>query len=413
MEKKNKYPRSIPIQSLHFLYKQKKIDFSPSYQRESVWVKSQKQLLIDSLFIDIDIPKIYFREVNRDTYEYEVVDGQQRLRAIFEYLDNQFPLSEDSDPIEGKPIANKFFKDLDTDLQLKLQACSLDVVTMNIAYTNDDIEEMFLRLQNGTALNAAEKRRAISGNMRTIVKELAENKVFVDLAGFTNKRFAFEDIVSKTLHELLHGSITDIKPTSIKKTYESNCGIATTNRYVVQLRQVYSFLLKGFKKKTSPKFKKYAMISLGYLLSDMLEDFNLSNYPTEFADCYLEFERKRIANEELPEELQDSKLAAFSDAARSDSIQDLSYRNEVYRSMILAGLPQLSLKDPSRGFTEEQRLCIYIRDNGICATCGKKCEQDNFHADHKKPHSKGGQTSVINGQVMCPSCNEKKGAKYE
>ena len=56
----------------------------PDVQRELVWTKSQNQLLIDSLFKDFDIPKIYFRDIEVDGKRaYAVIDGQQRLNAIF------------------------------------------------------------------------------------------------------------------------------------------------------------------------------------------------------------------------------------------------------------------------------------------------------------------------------------------
>jgi len=410
MNKKNKYPKAYPIHALNYLITNHKLDFNPEYQRESVWTRSQKQLFIDSLLIGIDIPKIYFREVDRNGYQYEVVDGQQRLRTISEFLDNQFPLSEDSDPINGKPIAKKYFQDLETDLQLELHAISLDIVIMNSSYTDDDIDEMFLRLQNGTPLNAAEKRRAIIGNMVGIVKSLSSHKVF-GLAGFTNKRFAYEDTVAKTLHQLLNSSITDIKPASIKKTYEIHKDISESNSSVVKLKKVYSFLVKAFKDKPSPKFKKYAIISLGYLLADMLENYDLGSHPSEFADSYLEFEKKRIINENLPEENQDPQLAAFTDAARSDSIQDIKYRDEMLRSMILNSIPTLNLRDPERDFSQDQRLLVFLRDKGICSNCGEKCDQDNFHVDHIIPHSRGGPTSISNAQLLCPNCNWKKGSE--
>jgi hypothetical protein len=410
MEVKNKYPKPLPIQSLQYLYKQKKLDFNPEYQRESVWTKSQKQLFIDSLLIGIDIPKIYFREINRSGYQYEVVDGQQRLRAVFEFLDNQYPLSEESDPINGIPTAKKYMQDLEVDVQLLLMAIPLDVVIMNIAYTDDDIDEMFLRLQNGTPLNAAEKRRAIPGNMGTVVKSLASNKVFT-LTGFTNKRFAFEDNVAKTLHQMLSPTITDIKPISLRETYKHHLTITESDRTVVKLKGVYSFLLKAFKNKPSPKFKRYALMNLCYILSDMLEDYDLNNHATDFADAYLDFEKRRIINENLPEEEQDRQLAAFTDSARADSIQDIKYRDEVLRAMILNFIPTLTLKDPTRDFSQDQRLLVYLRADGICSHCGIKCDQDNFHVDHIKPHSIGGPTSLSNAQLLCPSCNLAKGAR--
>ena len=42
--------------------KRKKIDTNPDYQRPAVWTKAQKQLLIDSILRDFDVPKIYLHE---------------------------------------------------------------------------------------------------------------------------------------------------------------------------------------------------------------------------------------------------------------------------------------------------------------------------------------------------------------
>ncbi|MHA1439263.1 MAG: HNH endonuclease [Promethearchaeota archaeon] len=40
--------------------------------------------------------------------------------------------------------------------------------------------------------------------------------------------------------------------------------------------------------------------------------------------------------------------------------------------------------------------------------CGKKVEWNKFHTDHIIPHSKGGETTINNGQVLCSSCNVSK-----
>jgi 5-methylcytosine-specific restriction endonuclease McrA len=118
-----------------------------------------------------------------------------------------------------------------------------------------------------------------------------------------------------------------------------------------------------------------------------------------------------LPNENLPEEDQDSELAAFTDAARADSIQDLKYRHEMYQNMVLESILELALKDGTRSFTREQRFLIYLNYDRKCANCGKECDQDDYHVDHIKPHSRGGATSVKNGQLLCPTCNLKKGSK--
>jgi hypothetical protein len=69
------------------------IDPKPQYQRGSVWALADKQLLIDSVLQGFDIPKIYLRKVGGHGFAYEVADGQQRLRAIWDYMDDKYALS--------------------------------------------------------------------------------------------------------------------------------------------------------------------------------------------------------------------------------------------------------------------------------------------------------------------------------
>jgi 5-methylcytosine-specific restriction endonuclease McrA len=45
-----------------------------------------------------------------------------------------------------------------------------------------------------------------------------------------------------------------------------------------------------------------------------------------------------------------------------------------------------------------------------CKKCGEVLTWDNFTIDHIKPYSKGGRTSLDNAQLMCRSCNSRKGA---
>lgn len=66
----------------------------PDWQREEVWDTAKKQCLIDSILHGWKLPKFYFVKTSDD--EYEVVDGQQRLSAIFEFCSNELPLSAES-----------------------------------------------------------------------------------------------------------------------------------------------------------------------------------------------------------------------------------------------------------------------------------------------------------------------------
>jgi hypothetical protein len=410
---KNKATKPYPVSNLKYLHDTDTL-LIPEYQREEVWSISQKQLLMDSLFQEIDIPKIYFRVLETDsTHEFEVVDGQQRLASIFEFMSDVYPMGPDADDVAGQTVAGFKFSGLPMGLQMAFQNAALDVVELR-GYSDDDIEEIFLRLQNGTPLNAAEKRRAIGGNMRNVVKELADHDVF-KLASFNDKRYAFEDAASKALHMLFFGAITDIRPTSIRRTYEHNTNVTIATKEVAKLKGTYNFLVRAFRGKQNPKLKKYSMITLPYLMVELLDTYNVSSHDAALAESLLDFEKARVVNTELPEDQQDPVLTAYTNAARSDSVQDMSYRHGALRDYIAAALPDLQLKDPDRSFTSEQRMAIYRRDEGVCRikgpNCEVECDDTNFHADHKVPHTEGGKTTVENGQVSCIPCNLWKGGR--
>jgi uncharacterized protein with ParB-like and HNH nuclease domain len=70
----------------------KRIDTQPDYQRPAVWSLSQKQLLVDTILRGYDVPKLYWRQTGKSPDAYEVVDGQQRMRAIWEFHDGNYGL---------------------------------------------------------------------------------------------------------------------------------------------------------------------------------------------------------------------------------------------------------------------------------------------------------------------------------
>lgn len=93
-----KQPFRVVYQTNNFLLPQIKAliddgdDFTirPEYQRRLRWTNKQKSLLIESLLLNVPVPPVFFYE--NDLARYEVMDGQQRLNAIKEFLDNSFKL---------------------------------------------------------------------------------------------------------------------------------------------------------------------------------------------------------------------------------------------------------------------------------------------------------------------------------
>jgi uncharacterized protein with ParB-like and HNH nuclease domain len=75
------------------------LDLQPKYQRNPIWSSAQKCFLIDSIISGCPIPQIYLNVLTKKTTArerstvYEVVDGQQRLRAILEFMRGEWKLA--------------------------------------------------------------------------------------------------------------------------------------------------------------------------------------------------------------------------------------------------------------------------------------------------------------------------------
>ncbi len=66
------------------------LNIRPEYQRRLRWTNTQKSQLIESLLLNIPVPPIFLYE--SDLARYEVMDGQQRLNAIKEFLTGLHPV---------------------------------------------------------------------------------------------------------------------------------------------------------------------------------------------------------------------------------------------------------------------------------------------------------------------------------
>src|SRR5689334_334909 len=107
------YPIPMSVDQVH--RRQKDINPRPQYQRSPIWNLAKKQLLIDTILRSYDMPKFYLRQLHKEeAFEWEVVDGQQRLRAIWEYLNDGFELSAEysMDLPEFGDLSGKKYSDL-------------------------------------------------------------------------------------------------------------------------------------------------------------------------------------------------------------------------------------------------------------------------------------------------------------
>ncbi|BCV45900.1 GmrSD restriction endonuclease domain-containing protein [Shewanella algae] len=84
-------PRGMSVQEAYRNYRDGKLIVNRKYQRKLVWNLSEKQSLVDSIMKDYPIPLILLAEDSSQN-SYEIMDGMQRLNAIFAFIENHFPI---------------------------------------------------------------------------------------------------------------------------------------------------------------------------------------------------------------------------------------------------------------------------------------------------------------------------------
>jgi len=159
------------------------------FQRWDVWDNPRKSKLIESMLIGIPIPSIYVEEVVAGRYI--VIDGQQRINSIIQYLNDKFGLSGSSIREELK---NKKYNNL-KGIQGLIARFSDEKIPVIIIKKSENKElkyEIFERLNTGAVkLNNQELRNCMyHGNYNDLIKnELAVHKDFEYLLGSAYNKF--------------------------------------------------------------------------------------------------------------------------------------------------------------------------------------------------------------------------------
>lgn len=434
----------------------------PPYQRKTVWNNSKQKALLDSLFRRYYIPKIVIREVriNNNETKNEIIDGQQRIVTVKNFFDNKLKLPETLSDLK-KDIEGKRYDELPVEIKkfidLKL-TFDVDIIK-GIDDPKDPrhqtiATEIFWRLQQGESLNYMEiSHSRLASLTRNFVVKYSDDITF-DYSNYKpvdhNKdKHHFFSIIQKSNNRMQHLALltrflliefadgpTDLKESNVSdiiNKYQEDDGIGNyrfeeTNeaKSVLKIMKTFYDIFKldpmidetsGIKELNT----EYFIISTYLLLRYLMKYYAFTKDKHKiFSDFIIsEFYPRWSSRSE-----DDSDILAFS-SSRQQGRVEIETRDRIIRQIFFEYLEdkryELLSKDGKRTFNESQKIKIYRRDKGLCQEClrGGKSETDakvswsNFQADHVLPHSKGGQTILENGQVLCRDHNARKGNRIE
>lgn len=196
------------------------LDLQPDFQRGAVWSRPKQRLLVDSIIRGWYVPPVHVVRTSEDRQT--VLDGQQRLNSIFQFVNGVFPIDGRAEPFdrEIELLDGVTYHHLTEQARRRFDRFTVRVFEV-VDYAPEEPYELFYRLNQPTPLTSAEKRNAFFGAARAQVAELTAFAESVGMTperiGFTNARLAFEDVVARFLWTLETGTL-DEKVTSARVT---------------------------------------------------------------------------------------------------------------------------------------------------------------------------------------------------
>ena len=203
----------------------KEIELSPKYQRNSVWNENAKSYLIDTIVRGLPIPPIFIRQkidINAKATNREVIDGQQRIRAILEYVvDEKFAIKSS----HNREYGGMKYSELDEDTKEAL--LSFEIISEVVTEKDESlIYDMFARLNsNNYVLNKQEIRNAkYWGDFKVLVYNLASKyrEFFLEYNIFSDTdctRMKDIELLNSMLIVAISGVVSET-PKSVDKVYE-------------------------------------------------------------------------------------------------------------------------------------------------------------------------------------------------
>jgi hypothetical protein len=422
------------INELTLMFRNRQINLEPGFQRQSVWTRSDRKRLIQSIAAGYPVPSVFlYRREHNGRLLYDVIDGKQRLETIFmftklgrfkrDWFDAKLDLGDGPEWLNWDEIKRRH-KSLRTSIEAyKLQ-------TVEVTGDLGQIIDLFVRINStGKRLTSGEKRHAKFYNSLFL-------KTSEQLVGKYRRHLEQTRILAPSQIDRMKGtelfaellmSIHNAGPINKKTSLDRAIGNDAVNGNTLSRLKREFITTMNLVRRVFPDLKQTRLRNSVdfYSLFLLVWEMNQAGF------ILTEQRRNRIAFEflkglssgvdELRDQLKHAKLGRAGPGQRlfqeylltvqgdTDSSANRERRREILKGLLWTLFER---KDAKRTFSSEQRRVIWHSDEKKkCARCGRTLTWADFTVDHVKAWSRGGKTNLKNAVPMHRRCNASKGAR--
>ena len=347
------------------------LNVRPAYQREFVYDDKKRAAVMDSILHDFPLNVMYWSKNEDGTYE--MLDGQQRTISVCEWLANHYSI-----------FANPLHPDspyyADTSPEITERVLDYKLMIYICEGTNEEKLDWFKVINiAGERLTDQELRNAIyTGQWLSDAKHYFSKRQCV--AYKLGERYMSGTPIRQDYLQTVLFWISSAEG----KTIEQYMAEHQHDTHATPLKQYYKSVL-DWVELTFPTYRAKLMKGLDWGL--LYNEYGQKVYDPNA----LESEIKRLLTDD-----------------------DVTKQKGIYEYLLSGKTKEKALS--IRQFTENERRTMYERQGGICPMCKAEGKEkhwaiEEMHADHILPWSKGGHTTLENGQMLCRDHNLAKSAK--
>jgi hypothetical protein len=440
------------------------------YQREKVAKLDWKQAIILTIISKsyARIPQIHIRvqPTEGGDFKFEIVDGQQRVTTVLDFINGKFKLPTDDESyiIDGMNCCGMGIKQI-KDKFPKLYSKILEYRISCLWYENledDMVSDLFVNiLNNVNDMKEQEIRNAVRGLLSSYIRDTARfedmhdlferQTIITDKKGNKKKdvlkyyspsfalrgRMEVDEWLSEIIFLKKHGFENGVTPAGLTKwikDVQKGSGEFTSkvkfNKFKKEIDELLDFSYKVItsvdkvhKEKLSP-WLSMILVLYADSLRNQSYTIDVKKYTTKFFEVYRRWSDEKLKlymNETM---LNGNQMQPFKDlfgGKNKNAIGTICYVLDKEKN---AGKNQfgdvesfgLLALDPKETFSEAQILQKWEEQDGKCFFTGEELERNDLAGDHYIPRSwgiaKGGVTEYHNLVVTSKGLNLKKGARH-
>jgi hypothetical protein len=277
------------------------------------------------------LPKFYFLKISDDPEEYEVVDGQQRLSAIFDFFSDDLALSDES----AEEFKAKVYKDLPLTTSDNFDDFEIEFDVIEDA-DEKELKEFFQRLQQGLPLTSTEKLNSIHSNLTDYCRELASHPFLSTKIAVRDTRYAHFDIVTKVAAIEIDGLEVGVRYDNLRPVFESQASFSKKSAVAKRLSDTFDYLDKIFPEKNSLLRNRSFLQSLITLTARIVSTGKGAGHEQSLFEFFTKFLTELSHQVELGLNATDSDYIQFQKSITANVRTSPKVRHEILLRKLLA-----------------------------------------------------------------------------